>query len=29
VNAQTGPLVLNSFRSRSLANQIHDHRDWG
>ena len=23
------PLVLNSFRSRSLANQTHDHRDWG
>ena len=29
VNAQTGPLVLNSFRSFSLANQTHDHRDWG
>jgi hypothetical protein len=29
VNAQTAPLVLNSFRSRSLANQTHDHRDWG
>ena len=23
------PRVLNSFRSRSLANQTHDHRDWG
>ena len=29
VNAQTAPLVLNSYRSRSLANQTHDHRDWG
>jgi hypothetical protein len=28
VNAQTAPLVLNSFRNRSLANQTHDHRDW-
>jgi hypothetical protein len=27
VNAQTAPLVLNSFRSRSLANQTHNHRD--
>ncbi len=29
VNAQTAPLALKSFRSRSLANQAHDHRDWG
>ena len=29
VNAQTALLVLNSFRSRSLAYQTHDHRDWG
>ena len=29
VNAETAPLVLNSFRSRSLANETHDHRDRG
>jgi hypothetical protein len=29
VNAQTTPLVLYSTRSRSLANQTHEHRDWG
>jgi hypothetical protein len=29
VKAQTAPLVLNSYRSRSRANQIHDNRDWG